>query len=239
MSSSRAGGRATSPTSQLLKSMNMTREDLRRHSEQMRQFLTTEQANEGRNFAPVPNGHRSKSSVSRSRGRSRAGSSADASVFARSPSPPQTPVKAEPIESTLPTRPLDTMELVMERKLNEKLRRSRYFHPATIYKFIYDLQTPVRTHDASSNMFHLPLRVASHPRFVTRRCIIMTRAMSCGYSPWARTSGRRPLRANCSVLMLSPCVLLERSRQTECESAGSVLGYNIGATDSPQAVSEI
>ncbi|EED80917.1 predicted protein [Postia placenta Mad-698-R] len=129
MSSSRAGGRATSPTSQLLKSMNMTREDLRRHSEQMRQFLTTEQANEGRNFAPVPNGHHS-------RGRSRAGSSADASVFARSPSPPQTPVKAEPIESTLPMRPLDTMELVMERKLKEKLRRNSSTHARRVEQHV-------------------------------------------------------------------------------------------------------
>ncbi|EED85523.1 predicted protein [Postia placenta Mad-698-R] len=220
MSSSRAGGRATSPTSQLLKSMNMTREDLRRHSEQMRQFLTTEQANEGRNFAPVPNGHRSKSSVSRSRGRSRAGSSADASVFARSPSPPQTPVKAEPIESTLPTRPLDTMELVMERKLNEKLRRSRYFHPATIYKFIYDLQTPVRTHDASSNMFHLPLRVASHPRYYSSRVVNEALSSQPYLPPFDAANGALPR----TPLGLPP------SRGADSNSARRSFGRHIYST---------
>ncbi|KZT10104.1 uncharacterized protein LAESUDRAFT_711911 [Laetiporus sulphureus 93-53] len=117
----RGKGGLASPTSQLLKSIGMTRDDLRRHSEQMRQFLTVEQVNA---FAPAPATDRSRSrpssSPSFSRKRSRPASRASASSRARSPTPRRTPVKAEPVEGTLPPRRLDTMHLVLERKMKEK-----------------------------------------------------------------------------------------------------------------------
>jgi hypothetical protein len=40
-----------SPISQLLQNLGMTRDDLTRHSDQMRQFLTTEHANSFRAFS--------------------------------------------------------------------------------------------------------------------------------------------------------------------------------------------
>ncbi len=40
-----------SPISQLLQNLGMTRDDLTRHSDQMRQFLTTEHANSFRVFS--------------------------------------------------------------------------------------------------------------------------------------------------------------------------------------------
>ncbi|KAJ7115868.1 hypothetical protein C8R44DRAFT_841790 [Mycena epipterygia] len=122
----------TSPISQLLNSLGITREDLNKRSDQMRQFLTTENAISSR----VP-GSQLSSSASGSRALSRASSStapltrqlssaSSLSTRDASPSPGTTPVKPEPEEEALPPRQFDSMEMVLERqRLNRKQKRSR------------------------------------------------------------------------------------------------------------------
>ncbi|KAI0923771.1 hypothetical protein AcV5_009232 [Taiwanofungus camphoratus] len=124
MGDSRSGRNPTSPISQLLQTLGMTREDLTRHSQQMRQFLTAEHANSLRAFGQQSERPDSISSGTRSRGRSRTGSMSNASAVAQSPTPPITPVKAEPVDGIIPARQLDTMEMIMERK-NRKEKRDR------------------------------------------------------------------------------------------------------------------
>lgn len=113
-----------SPISQLLQSLGMTREDLNKRSDQMRQFLTAdsvssrvfEHANSASNATNSTNDTRSRSSLSRARSTSFLDASSAVST------PPRTPIKREPSESALPSlsssssRPLDTMEAVIERQ---------------------------------------------------------------------------------------------------------------------------
>ncbi|KAJ7043519.1 hypothetical protein C8F04DRAFT_991723 [Mycena alexandri] len=126
----------TSPISQVLNALGLTREDLERRSAQMREFLT---AGQFLTADGAPSSSRVSSQISsstaESRSLSRASSSTD--VFTRhlsressvsthdaSPGPP---VKPEPEEEALPARPfVDTMEMVLERqRLNRKHKRSR------------------------------------------------------------------------------------------------------------------
>lgn len=112
-----------SPISLLLRTLGMTRDDLVRHSTQMRNFLETEAPE----FQPM--GHkaefveitslRTRSEMSRSQSLTSLPTAGPSSYAA---SPPRTPVKAEPVERGIPSRPKDTMELVMERKSKEKKR---------------------------------------------------------------------------------------------------------------------
>ncbi|KAJ7504481.1 hypothetical protein B0H11DRAFT_519826 [Mycena galericulata] len=123
----------TSPISQLLNSLGITREDLNKRSDQMRQFLTADSAIPSR----VPSSQLSSSSASESRALSRSSSSAApftrqlsraSSISTRdaSPTPSTTPVKLEPAEETLPPRQFDNMEMVLERqRLNRKQKRSK------------------------------------------------------------------------------------------------------------------
>ncbi|CCM06279.1 uncharacterized protein FIBRA_08530 [Fibroporia radiculosa] len=120
MPNSRQGGKPSSPTTQLLNSIGMTRDDLRRHSEQMRQFLTVD---EGRTFAPQTIKQRSKPRAPFLNEKSRSSSSANASVPAYLPTSPRTPVKSEPVEKTTLSRPLDTMEMILEHKVKDKKDR--------------------------------------------------------------------------------------------------------------------
>lgn len=107
-----------SPIGQLLKHLGMTREDLQRHSSQMREFLTTVPA------SPPPPEDRTgpaKLGVDAQpprQPRSRASSHGNA------PGAPQTPVK--PRNSTGLHKP-DTMEAIIERqnKLARKEKRGR------------------------------------------------------------------------------------------------------------------
>ncbi|KAJ7733240.1 hypothetical protein DFH07DRAFT_894312 [Mycena maculata] len=122
----------TSPITQLLNSLGITREDLNKRSDQMRQFLTAENATASR----VPSSQLS-SSASESRPLSRASSSAAhftrqlpraSSISTRDTSPPPAaiPVKSEPAEEALPPRQFDNMEMVLERqRLNRKHKRSK------------------------------------------------------------------------------------------------------------------
>jgi hypothetical protein len=119
-----------SPISQLLQSIGLTRDDLHRHSDQMRQFLTAESISSLRAFPqePQPKGstvskHSSSSNHSRSRSISRSHS-------AWENSPPVTPVKSEPIEPALSLHNFSSMEMVIERqsrqgKKDKKAKRAR------------------------------------------------------------------------------------------------------------------
>jgi len=107
-----------SPIGQLLKHLGMTREDLQRHSSQMREFLTTESIP-----SPLPEDHAGLSNLgvdgqSLCQSRSRASSHENASGI------PQTPVKSRHNTGLHKT---DTMEAIIERqnKLARKEKRGR------------------------------------------------------------------------------------------------------------------
>lgn len=111
-------GAPDSPIGQLLKHLGMTREDLQRHSSQMREFLTTEPAPSS---LPEDLTELAKLEVddqSLRQPRSRASSHGNASGV------PQTPVKLR--HSTGLHKP-DTMEAIIERqnKLAKKEKRGR------------------------------------------------------------------------------------------------------------------
>ena len=119
-----------SPISQLLHTLGITREDLNRRSDQMRQFLTADTTVPPR----VPDGegeHRARSNSDlRSSSRSAASSASLARSLSRASSssvrdgsPPATPVKPEPHDAEMPHRRMDSMEMVIERQRRQ--RRSR------------------------------------------------------------------------------------------------------------------
>ncbi|KAI0704276.1 hypothetical protein BC835DRAFT_1410345 [Cytidiella melzeri] len=106
----------TSPISQLLKTLGMTREDLVQHTEQMRAHLS-----QPRPSQPLEHSKTTAHSGKRSR-------TASLSNVARRPqssSPPVTPVKSEPVELGVPSRQKDTMQLVMERKSRQAKRERK------------------------------------------------------------------------------------------------------------------
>ncbi|TFY67560.1 hypothetical protein EVG20_g3898 [Dentipellis fragilis] len=118
----------TSPISLLLQNLGMTREDLTRHSDQMRQFLTAENANSLRAFASEqPEGETERTpsmSAAQIRSKSRSLSFTDApSSSVRTPTP-ATPIKTEPVEVTTSLRRFDSMEMVIERQ-NKRSKRDR------------------------------------------------------------------------------------------------------------------
>jgi len=119
-----------SPISQVLQSLGLTREDLLRHSDQMRQFLTAEDANSLRVLTrELSEPGSTMFGSTRSRSLSRSNSVANAPTNKDSPVPqqqllttPVTPVKAEPVESPVPQRHMDSMEMVIERKSRQNKR---------------------------------------------------------------------------------------------------------------------
>jgi len=120
-----------SPISQLLQNLGMTRVDLTRHSDQMRQFLTAENANSLRAFSNAESDADSvKSPTMLPRGlraKSRSISAADA------PPPPSltpaTPIKAEPVEPAPSSlRRFESMDEIIERQ-NRRRRREREASP--------------------------------------------------------------------------------------------------------------
>lgn len=122
-----------SPISQLLHTLGITREDLNKRSDQMRQFLTADTARPLR-VSERDDGHRPKatstlhtssrsigSSSSLARSLSRA-----SSTSMRESTPPATPVKHEPQDAEMPHRRMDSMEMVLERQRRQrKSRRER------------------------------------------------------------------------------------------------------------------
>lgn len=127
-----------SPISQLLHTLGITREELVKHSFQMRQFLTADDAlssrvsdretlSRARSGSDLQSSSRSVGPTrTLARSLSRASSSSQRDV-----TPPSTPVKAEPLESTLPHRRMDSMEMVIERQRRQrKSRRDRDREPS-------------------------------------------------------------------------------------------------------------
>ncbi|EGO20500.1 hypothetical protein SERLADRAFT_441842 [Serpula lacrymans var. lacrymans S7.9] len=121
-----------SPISQVLQSLGLTRNDLIKHSDQMRQFLTAEDAKSLRAFTTTSETSDSQyakadlfSSSSRTRSRSCSNSLINASALSTTPPPPSTPVKAEPTEPAIPLRHMDSMEMVIERKSRQIKREKR------------------------------------------------------------------------------------------------------------------
>ncbi|KAG5652621.1 hypothetical protein H0H81_004350 [Sphagnurus paluster] len=118
--------------SQLLLSLGITREDLEKHSDQMRQFLTTEDVNSLhaaesnialKNVSSADTRSISKPVITTSsfmRSRSRA-----SSYTLRDGSLPPTPMKTEPVENAAPLRHFDSMEMVIERQRRQNKRERR------------------------------------------------------------------------------------------------------------------
>lgn len=110
-----------SPISQVLQSIGLTRDDLLRHSDHMRQFLTQNDVGATRPFSVDPpeqvnttGGSSGTRSVSRS----------NAPAHSQT-SPPSTPVKSEPIEPAMPLRQMDSMEMILERKSRQAKREKK------------------------------------------------------------------------------------------------------------------
>ena len=107
-----------SPISQVLQSIGLTRNDLLRHSDQMRQFLTEHDTGATRPFSADSQEHTAGSSRTRSVSRS--------NPPARSQTPsPSTPVKSEPVEPPMPLRQMDSMEMILERKSRQAKREKK------------------------------------------------------------------------------------------------------------------
>ena len=121
-----------SPISQMLHTLGLTREDLSRRSDEMRQFLTSQgsptlrvadrdharRSSSSSDLRPPSRCLDSRSSFARSTSRS-------CSVSLREPSPPTTPVKMEPYDSTASLRQYDSMEIVIERQRRQSRRDKR------------------------------------------------------------------------------------------------------------------
>ncbi|KAF7370690.1 hypothetical protein MSAN_00702000 [Mycena sanguinolenta] len=144
-----------SPISQLLNSLGITREDLERRSDQMRQFLTSDSAISSRVSSQLP----SNTAVSRASSSTAPFTrqiSRSASISARDASPTPAPtIKPEPEEEPLPPRQFDNMEMVLERqRLNRKHKRSRKREPDPPIRTALPPSPPPS--DASSGVNALP-----------------------------------------------------------------------------------
>jgi hypothetical protein len=120
-----------SPISQLLHTLGLTREDLEKRSDQMRQFLTAQDldfdplrvtnpeiSSSGADIQPMSMATTSAASSSRSRSRA-------SSYSLRETPPPITPVKSETVESSVPLRHFDSMEMVIERQRRQNRRERK------------------------------------------------------------------------------------------------------------------
>ncbi|KAF8433217.1 hypothetical protein L210DRAFT_962107 [Boletus edulis BED1] len=108
-----------SPISQVLQSIGLTRDDLVRHSDQMRFFLTQHEL--GAPFSVDPS---ETASTARGSSRTRSLSRPSAPAHPQTP-PPSTPVKSEPIEPAMPLRQMDSMEMILERKSRQAKREKK------------------------------------------------------------------------------------------------------------------
>ncbi|KAF8074988.1 hypothetical protein FPV67DRAFT_609448 [Lyophyllum atratum] len=123
-----------SPISQLLRTLGITREDLEKRSDQMRQFLTTENGTSSRvsetNHSQKPPSSSSVDArqiskpISATAASTRSRSRANSSTF-RDDTPPLTPVKTEPVEGTASLRHFDNMEMVIERQRRQSRRERK------------------------------------------------------------------------------------------------------------------
>ena len=121
-----------SPISQLLNSLGITREDLNKRSDQMRQFLTAQDAislrvldRDNTNIPTSGSELRSSSKTSTSTAALARSVSCASSSSLRDASPPVTPVKSEPHETGVPLRHFDSMEMVIERQRRQNRREKK------------------------------------------------------------------------------------------------------------------
>ena len=121
-----------SPISQMLHTLGLTREDLNRRSDEMRQFLTSQGSP---SLRVVERHHARRSSSSSdlrppsrcidSRSSFACSTSRSCSASLLEPSPPTTPIKIEPYENTASLRHYDSMEIVIERQRRQSRREKR------------------------------------------------------------------------------------------------------------------
>jgi hypothetical protein len=112
-----------------LHTLGITREDLMKRSDQMRQFLTADDAMGSRVFEHEGTRPRSGSDLQSnsklagsSRSLARSLSRASTSTL-RETTPPMTPVKLEPPEIPVPHRRMDSMEMIIERQRRQRKSR--------------------------------------------------------------------------------------------------------------------
>lgn len=110
-----------SPISQVLLSIGLTRDDLLRHSDQMRQFLTQHDPAAASAFLADP---RETAGTAAGSSGTRSVSRPSAPAYSQTP-PPSTPVKSEPIEPPMPLRQMDSMEMILERKSRQAKREKK------------------------------------------------------------------------------------------------------------------
>jgi hypothetical protein len=161
---SQSSAKPISPISQLLKNLGMTRDDLTRHSDQMRQFLTAQNANSLRAFSNAESDADADAESVKSptmlpralRAKSRSISAADAPPPLSFP--PATPIKVESVELTASSsvRRFESMDEIIERqnrrsKRDRRSRREREASPS--------IHSPTRT----------SLRASGHSRSTTTR----------------------------------------------------------------------
>lgn len=152
----------------------MTREDLVLHTEQMRAHLSQGNPPEP-DVPPAPK--------ARSTRRSRTASLTNLAAKVRTPSPPRTPVKSEPVDVSIPTRQMDTMQMVMERRRKQTKRdRKGAYHRR--YPAFGRAQFSCPSHDLDSVSHSRDSRRVSTPQTTTP-----TRASTPQASPNASKSG--------------------------------------------------
>jgi hypothetical protein len=179
----------SSPIAQLLKHLGMTREDLQRHSYQMREFLTAENAASSRVLDQNYNEESSSRVPTVYPLRSRASSFANASTL---PPLPRTPVRSETPHTRANYR-IDSMEAVIERKskLTRKEKRARKG------KTLIIPNSPTPSHSAASHGYPTHSRVILRAHDVERA------------SPSHQTT---PLVCHSDIFPLSFTLILTKSR---------------------------
>lgn len=110
-----------SPISQVLQSIGLTRNDLLRHSDQMRQFLTQNDLGATCPFSVDPPENASAAGGS---SRTCPVSRPNPPAHSQTP-PPSTPVKSESIDPPMPLRQMDSMEMILERKSRQAKREKK------------------------------------------------------------------------------------------------------------------
>ncbi|KAG9309517.1 hypothetical protein JVU11DRAFT_10490 [Chiua virens] len=110
-----------SPISQVLQSIGLTRDDLVRHSDHMRQFLTQHDPSA---ICPFSVDQSEQQGLADGSTRTRSVSRSIPPVRSHTPSP-STPVKSEPIEPAMPLRQMDSMEMILERKSRQAKREKK------------------------------------------------------------------------------------------------------------------
>ncbi|KAF9266851.1 hypothetical protein L218DRAFT_753898 [Marasmius fiardii PR-910] len=156
-----------SPISQLLNSLGLTREDLHKRSDEMRQFLTADNPSSSRVLSRGRADSSSSISNLRSLSRSQSTTTTSARSWSRASSisfrddasPSPSPVKAEPVESGLPPRQIDTMEAVLERqRLARKEKKQRKEKERDMTRVSQSSPTPSNASSRSKNFAPLSLK---------------------------------------------------------------------------------